>query len=50
MGDSIDHSDLAEADLAVLSEDILSVRPEAIGKTRVLLTVAGGKTEYEEKK
>src|SRR5262249_30602874 len=38
------------ADLAVLSEDILSVRPEAIGKTRVLLTMTGGKTEYEEKK
>jgi predicted amidohydrolase YtcJ len=34
------------ADLAVLSQDIFSVPPETIGKTRVLTTVVGGKIVY----
>jgi predicted amidohydrolase YtcJ len=34
------------ADLAVLSQDIFAVRPEDIGKTRVTLTLVGGKTVY----
>jgi predicted amidohydrolase YtcJ len=34
------------ADLAVLSQDIFTAAPEAIGKTRVTLTVVGGKTVY----
>jgi predicted amidohydrolase YtcJ len=34
------------ADLAVLSQDIFAVSPEAIGKTRVTLTLIGGKTVY----
>ncbi len=33
------------ADLAVLSQDIFSVPPETIGKTRVLTTMVGGKVE-----
>ena len=36
-----------EADLAVLSQDILSVKPEEIGKTRVLTTMVAGKIVYE---
>ncbi|MFI4888949.1 MAG: amidohydrolase [Steroidobacterales bacterium] len=35
------------ADLAVLSQDIFSVPGDEIGKTRVLLTVVGGRTVYE---
>jgi predicted amidohydrolase YtcJ len=35
-----------EADLAVLSQDIFSVKPEEIGKTRVEITMAGGKIVY----
>ena len=34
------------ADLAVLSQDIFSVPPERIGKTRVLTTMVGGKIVY----
>ncbi len=34
------------ADLAVLSQDIFAARPEDIGKTRVTLTLVGGKTVY----
>jgi predicted amidohydrolase YtcJ len=34
------------ADLAVLSQDIFSVNPEAIGKTRVTMTMVGGKVVY----
>jgi len=34
------------ADLAVLSQDIFAVSPEEIGKTRVTLTIVGGKTVY----
>jgi predicted amidohydrolase YtcJ len=34
------------ADLAVLSQDIFSVPPESIGKTRVITTMVGGKIVY----
>jgi predicted amidohydrolase YtcJ len=34
------------ADLAVLSQDIFSAPPEAIGQTRVVTTIVGGKTVY----
>ena len=34
------------ADLAVLSQDIFTARPETIGTTRVTLTMVGGKTVY----
>jgi hypothetical protein len=34
------------ADLAVLSQDIFAARPEDIAKTRVTLTMVGGKTVY----
>jgi predicted amidohydrolase YtcJ len=34
------------ADLAVLSQDIFAAKPEDIGKTRVTLTMVGGKTVY----
>jgi predicted amidohydrolase YtcJ len=34
------------ADLAVLSQDIFSAPPEAIGGTRVVTTMVGGKTVY----
>ncbi len=34
------------ADLAVLSQDIFSVPPDAIGRTRVLTTMVGGKIVY----
>jgi predicted amidohydrolase YtcJ len=34
------------ADLAVLSQDIFAVRLEDIGKTRVTMTLVGGKTVY----
>jgi predicted amidohydrolase YtcJ len=39
-----------EADLAVLSQDIFSVKPEEIGKTRVEMTMAGGKVVFTEEK
>jgi predicted amidohydrolase YtcJ len=35
------------ADLAVLSQDIFSVPPESIGKTRVVTTMVGGKIVYD---
>jgi predicted amidohydrolase YtcJ len=34
------------ADLAVLSQDIFTAKPEDIGKTRVVMTLVGGKTVY----
>jgi predicted amidohydrolase YtcJ len=39
-----------EADLAVLSQDIFSIEPEEIGKTRVEMTMAGGKVVFTEGK
>ena len=39
-----------EADLAVLSQDIFSVKPEEIGKTRVVITMVGGKVVFTEGK
>jgi predicted amidohydrolase YtcJ len=37
-----------EADLAVLSQDIFSMKPEEIGKARVELTMVGGKVVFAE--
>lgn len=34
------------ADLAVLSQDIFTLRPESIGKTHVTMTLVGGKVVY----
>lgn len=34
------------ADLIVLSQDLFNADPHAIGKTKVLLTIVGGKTAY----
>jgi len=39
-----------EADLAVLSQDIFSAKPEEIGKAKVLTTMVGGKVVYEARK
>ena len=39
-----------EADLAVLSQDIFSIKPEEIGKTKVEITMAGGKVVFTEGK
>ncbi len=39
-----------EADLAVLSQDIFSIKPEEIGKTKVEITMAGGKVVFMEGK
>ncbi len=36
-----------EADLAVLSQDIFSVKPDEIGKTEVLTTMVAGKVVFE---
>lgn len=38
-----------EADLAVLSQDVFRIRPEEIGKTRVVMTLVGGKTVFDER-
>jgi len=38
-----------EADLAVLSQDIFSIKPEEISKTKVLTTMAAGKVVYSAK-
>lgn len=38
-----------DADLAVLSEDIFSAKPEEIGNARVLLTMVGGQIVFERK-
>jgi predicted amidohydrolase YtcJ len=35
------------ADLAVLSQDIFSAKAEDIGKTRVTMTMVGGRTVYD---
>lgn len=35
------------ADIAVLSQDIFAVPPETVSKTRVLMTMVGGKPVYE---
>jgi len=37
-----------EADLAVLSQDIFSMKPEEIGKARVVITMVGGKVVFRE--
>ncbi len=37
------------ADLAVLSQDIFTVDPSTIGKTRVALTMVGGRVVYRDK-
>jgi predicted amidohydrolase YtcJ len=39
-----------EADLAILSQDIFSVKPEEISKTKVLTTMVGGKVVFAEGK
>jgi predicted amidohydrolase YtcJ len=39
-----------EADLAVLSQDIFSGRPEDISKAKVVMTMAGGKIVFEAEK
>jgi hypothetical protein len=39
-----------EADLAVLSQDIFTVKPEEIGKVRVVITMVGGKVVFKEEK
>ncbi len=39
-----------EADLAVLSQDIFSVKPEEISKAKVEITMAGGKVVFREGK
>jgi predicted amidohydrolase YtcJ len=39
-----------EADLAVLSQDIFSVKPEEISKARVVMTMVGGKVVFTEGK
>lgn len=39
-----------EADLAVLSQDIFSAKPEDISKARVVITMAGGKIVFTEGK
>jgi hypothetical protein len=39
-----------EADLAVLSQDIFSVKPEDIAKSKVVMTMAGGKVVFQEGK
>jgi predicted amidohydrolase YtcJ len=39
-----------EADLAVLSQDVFSVKAEEIGKSRVVMTMAGGKMVFREGK
>jgi predicted amidohydrolase YtcJ len=36
-----------EADIAVLSQDVFTVPDHEIGKTKVVLTLVGGKTVYE---
>jgi len=37
-----------EADLAVLSQNVFAAAPEDIGKTRVTMTMVGGKVVYRE--
>lgn len=39
-----------EADLAVLSQDIFSVKPEDIAKSKVVITMVGGKVVFREEK
>jgi predicted amidohydrolase YtcJ len=37
-----------EADLAIVSQDIFTARSEEIGKTKVVLTMVGGKMVFGE--
>ncbi len=37
-----------EADLAVLSRDIFSAKPEEIAKARVVITMVGGRVVFTE--
>jgi hypothetical protein len=37
-----------EADLAILSQDIFSTAADRIGKTKVVITMVGGKIVFEE--
>lgn len=37
-----------EADLAILSQDIFSVAPDSIGRTKAVLTMVGGKVVFQE--
>jgi predicted amidohydrolase YtcJ len=39
-----------ETDLAVLSQDIFAVPRDEIGKTRVLMTMVGGKVVFTDTK
>jgi predicted amidohydrolase YtcJ len=39
-----------EADLAVLSQDIFSIKAEEIAKTKVVITMVGGKVVFAEGK
>jgi len=39
-----------DADLAVLSQDIFSVKPDEIGRARVVMTMVGGKVVFREGK
>jgi predicted amidohydrolase YtcJ len=39
-----------EADLVVLSQDIFTVAHEDIGKTKAMMTMAGGKVVFERPK
>ena len=38
-----------EADLAVLSQDIFAAQPRDIGKSRVALTMVGGKVVFDDR-
>ena len=38
------------ADLAVLSDDLFTVKPDKLGETNVVMTISGGKIVYEKKK
>jgi hypothetical protein len=37
-----------EADLAILSQDIFSTAADRIGKTKVVMTMVGGKMVFED--
>jgi len=38
------------ANLAVLSDDLFTVKPDKLGETNVVMTISGGKIVYEKKK